>query len=81
LRLCHTSGPTNRNKSKFGGERRRERVDLVGPRHLGRADEEPIGEKRIVGLELGERDPGEDTSLEEPAVYRDRIRNPDRELV
>ena len=61
--------------------RRREALDLVVGRDLRRADEQRVGERRLVGQDVGERQAGEDAALEEPAMDGPRVRDADGELV
>ena len=45
-----------------------EQLDLLRRRGLGGAHEEPVGEGRVAGLKLRERDPCQDAPVEQPAV-------------
>ena len=64
-----------------GGQGHREGADLGRGRDLRGADQEAVGQGRIVGLRVGQDEPGQDARLEQPAMDGPRVRDADDELV
>ena len=63
------------------GEGPGEPDDLGRGRHLGRADEQSVGEGRVGGLGVGEDQPGQDPVAEQPAMDGRERPGRGRELV
>ncbi len=63
------------------GHGTREGDDLGRGRDLRGADQETVGQVRVVGLGIGQDEPGQDPGLEQPPMDGPRVGDPDRELV
>ncbi len=62
-------------------ERGHEARDVAGGRELGGAQEQAVGQARIVGFDVGEDQAGKEAALDQPAVHDAGIGDAHRELV
>ena len=55
--------------------------DVARRRELGRAQEQAVGQRRVVGLGVGQDQPGQEAALDQAAMDGPGVGDPDGELV